>query len=153
MARSTSSAVPWATRRSLPFFTSVSYCTTLFFGMPMLYSPAPRAVSPPVTTALFERADDPHDERSRHEQLTDARHPEERGAEQQPPEAAPEGPQLAPVLHAVAGVVVADDMLFRVVILADDRQLLHVEAVLLKFADGVFGLVVGLEDRDDGVLV
>jgi hypothetical protein len=36
LARATSSDDPWTTRRSLSFFTSVSYCTTLFFGMPML---------------------------------------------------------------------------------------------------------------------
>ena len=44
MARSTSLTVPWATRRSFPFFTSVSHCMTLFFAIPMLYSPAPREV-------------------------------------------------------------------------------------------------------------
>jgi hypothetical protein len=70
---------------------------------------------------------------------------------QKPPEASPKGPQLAPVQHAVAGGVVADDVLFRVEVLADDRQLLHVEAVLLKLADGVFSLVVRSKYRDDGV--
>jgi hypothetical protein len=50
-----------------------------------------------------------------------------------PQKPTPEGPHLAPVHHAVAGGVVTDDVLFRVVILAHDRQLLHVEAVFLKF--------------------
>ena len=44
-------------------------------------------------------------------------------------------------------------MFFRVHILADDRQLLHVEAVLLKFADRFLGLVVRVKNSDDRVFV
>ena len=36
----------------MPFFTWVSYCRTLLFGMPTLYIAAPRALSPPITAAL-----------------------------------------------------------------------------------------------------
>ena len=55
--------------------------------------------------------------------------------------------------HAVAGVVIPDDMLIRVVILTDDRKLLHVEAALLEFANSVLGLVVRFEDSDHAVLI
>ena len=60
--------------------------------------------------------------------------------------------QFPPVHHTVAGVVVADNMLIRVVILADDRQLLHVEAALLEFANSVFSLAVRFINSYDGVL-
>jgi hypothetical protein len=43
-------------------------------------------------------------------------------------------------------------MLFRVVILTNDRQLLHIEAVLLEFADRALSLLVCCKDRDHGVL-
>ena len=56
---------------------------------------------PPRQDCAFERTDDPHDERPRHEHLTNARHPEKRGAEdpqrppQRPPQKAPCLPQYA----------------------------------------------------------
>jgi len=62
-------------------------------------------------------------------------------------------PPVCPVHHAVAGVVVADDMLVGVIILADDRQLLHVEATLLEFANCIFSFVVRCKDSRHGVLV
>src|ERR1022692_3843268 len=52
---------------------------------------AAEGTDPAYDGGAFESADDPPDERSGHEQRTNARHPEERGAEQQPPEAAPKG--------------------------------------------------------------
>jgi hypothetical protein len=53
------------------------------------------------------------------------------GPEQHPPDTTPEGALLAPVPHAVAGVIVSDDVLVGMVILPDDRQLLHVIPSLL----------------------
>jgi hypothetical protein len=46
-----------------------------------------------------------------------------------------------------------DDMLIRVVILANDRKLLHVEAALLEFANSVFRAVVRCKDSDNGILL
>ena len=54
----------------------------------------------------------------------------------------PEGPLLAPDLHAVAGVVVADDMLLGVIALAHDGQLRHIEPRPLECLDAGFRLGV-----------
>nr|WP_218120460.1 hypothetical protein [Nitrosomonas sp. Nm132] len=60
---------------------------------------------------------------------------------QKPPQ---KGPQFAPDLHAVTGVIVADDVLFGVIILAHDGQFLHVESRPLEFFDARFCLGVGV---------
>ena len=39
----------------MPAFTLASYCRTLFFGMPMLTSAAPRALIPPTRSAWVRR--------------------------------------------------------------------------------------------------
>src|SRR5579863_1898390 len=99
----------------------------------------------------FERANDPRHQRSRDDHRTNDWQPKERRAEQHAPETAPKRSQLAPVLHPLANVVVADDVLFRLVIPADDRELLHVEATPLKFTDGLFRLIMGFKYGDNGV--
>lgn len=66
-----------------------------------------------------------------------------------PPQATPEGPQLSPDLHAVAGVVVADDMFLGVIVLAHDGELLHVKPGPLEFLDAGFCLGVRAVDPDD----
>src|SRR5580704_2466955 len=50
----------------------------------------------------------------------------------------PESALPPPILHAVSRVVVADDVLVRVVVPPNDRQLLHVEARFLKFLHRAF---------------
>jgi hypothetical protein len=60
--------------------------------------------------------------------------------------AAPKGPQFAPYFHAVANVVVADDVLLGVIVLAHDGQFLHVEPRPLEFFDARFCLDVRVED-------
>ena len=65
---------------------------------------------------------------------------------QQSPKATPKGPQFAPDLHAVTGVVVADDVLLGVIVLAHDGQFLHVEPRPLEFFDARFCLGVGVVD-------
>ena len=49
-----------------------------------------------------------------------------------PPEASPERANFAPILHAVARVVVAHRMLICVVSLPNNRQFLHVDSAALK---------------------
>jgi len=68
------------------------------------------------------------------------------GSKKKSLEATPERTHLAPVHHAVARVVVADDMFICVRVLRSDREALHVDAGLLQFLDGVFGLFVGVID-------
>ena len=50
---------------------------------------------------------------------------------------------LAPVLHAVAGVIVSDDLLVGVIILADDGHFLHIKPRLLQFLHCFLCLSVG----------
>ena len=64
---------------------------------------------------------------------SDARNGEESRPEQHPPDATPEGALPAPILHAVAGVIVSDHVLVGVIILADDGHLLHVKPRPLQF--------------------
>ncbi len=68
--------------------------------------------------------------------------------DQQAPQPAPEGPPLPPHLHAIAGGVVPDDVLFGVIVLPHDGQLLHVEPRPLEFFDRRFCLGVGGVDTD-----
>ena len=84
----------------------------------MLYSPAPKALKPADDHGAFQRSDNPTDQRAEHHEGTDAWDNEESRPKQQTPKAAPKGPQLAPDLHAVTGIVVADDVLFGVIVLA-----------------------------------
>src|ERR1017187_4477604 len=88
----------------------------------------------PDDGAFCEGANDPADQRAQHHEEPDARDEKKGGAEQHAPEGAPERTPLAPPFHAIAGIVKADDVLFGLVILADNRQLLHVEASVLEGA-------------------
>ena len=76
----TSSADPWATSRSWPFFTWVSYSSTLFLGMPALSVRRQRA-EPAHHHGTFERGDDPDNDWSSRQHGPNARDPEERGTE------------------------------------------------------------------------
>ena len=91
----------------------------------------------------FQRTNNPGREWPAHEQGADARNEEERGAEHQAPDATPERAHFAPVLHAVAGIVVADDLLVRVIVASNDGKLLHVKAGGLQLFDRSFGFSVG----------
>jgi len=68
----------------------------------------------------FQCPDNPTYNRPGHEQRPDAGNQKERGAEQQAPKPAPEGSQFPPVFHAVPGIVIADHVLIRVIVAADD---------------------------------
>jgi len=66
------------------------------------------------------------------------------------PEPAPKCAPFAPVFHPVACVIEADDILFRLVVAADDSQLLDVKPTTLQLLDGVFCcrvLAVNCNDR------
>ena len=53
-------------------------------------------------------------------------------------------PDLAPVPHPVAGVVVSDNTLLCAIVLADNRQFFHVKAGLLQLFYGLFRLGVAV---------
>src|SRR4029450_4254077 len=108
LAVATSSAVPCAITRNLSALRAVSYSTMLSVGMAILDSPAPRARTPP---------NDPASQRHEHDEGTNARDKKEGPPEQQAPQPAPKGPPCAPELHTVAGVIIADDVLFRLRVL------------------------------------
>jgi len=65
------------------------------------------------------------------------------GSEQHPPDTTPEGGLLAPIFHSVTGVVVSDDLLVDMIILADDGHLFHIESRLLEFLHSFLCLRVG----------
>ena len=106
LALATSFAVPWARRRNLSDLSAASYFTTLSLGIPMLYSPAPSALTPPTTTApssapIIHATNGPADQ-----YRPNPWDGEKRGAEQHSPNPSPESAEFAPVLHAVAGIIV-----------------------------------------------
>jgi hypothetical protein len=76
---------------------------------------------------------------------------EEGGSEQHPPQAAPEGAHFVPVLHAVAGVIVSDDVLIGMIIFANDGHFLHVKPRPLQFLDCFLSLGVGFVNGYDQV--
>src|SRR4030095_10907761 len=96
----------------------------------------------------LQRADPRRGEGPRQDDGTDARDDEESGSEEHTPQPTPEGPDPAPGLHAIAGVVVADHVLLGVVVLAHDGELLHVEAPALKRLYRLLRFVVGVVDGD-----
>src|SRR6185437_1091997 len=55
--------------------------------------------------------DDPSDQRPGHQYWPDTWNGKESSSKQHPPDTAPEGALLAPVLHPVAGIIVSDDVL------------------------------------------
>lgn len=91
--------------------------------------------------------DNPANERTSYEDRPDSRYGECSGPKQQSSESTPERSHFAPILHAIAGIVVANDMFIRVRILRGNRKALHIDACLLQFFDRVFGLLVGVIDR------
>ena len=88
-----------------------------------------------------------------HEQRPDAGNQKEPGTKQQAPKPAPEGSQFSPVFHAVAGIVIADDVFIRVIVATNDGEFFHVKPRLLEFLDGGFGFDVGFENRHDGIVL
>ena len=134
----TSSAVPCATRTNLPALIDVSYFTTLFLGMPRLKGPAPRALTPPTTIAPSRARDDPVDNGAGSNNGPDAWADQERPTDEHTPEPAPKCAPSAPVFHPVACVVEADDILLRLIVAADDGQLLDVKPTTLPLLDGIF---------------
>jgi hypothetical protein len=60
---------------------------------------------------------------------------------------------VRPELHTVAGIVVADDVLFGVSVLPHDRQFLQVKPRLLECLDGRFRLGMGRVDTDHCVVL
>src|SRR5207248_7449440 len=61
-------------------------------------------------------------ERSGNQHRSYAGDHEESGSYEEAPEPSPEGAHLAPILHAVAGVVVADHLFLRVIFLARSEE-------------------------------
>src|ERR1700733_14170176 len=79
----------------------------------------------------FESRYDPGDDRAGHEHGAHAGDEEERRAYEQAPDSAPKCTELAPVFHSVASIIIADDLFFGVIVFANNRKLLHIEAGLL----------------------
>jgi hypothetical protein len=101
----------------------------------------------------FQSPDNPTDNRPGHEQRPNAGNQKEPGSKQQAPKPAPKGPQFSPVFHAVAGIVIADDVFIRVIVAAHDGEFFHVKPRLLEFLDGGFGFDVGFENCHDGIVL
>src|SRR5208282_2279371 len=86
----------------------------------------------------FQPSNDPSHQRPSHQNGSQTWDGKESCSKQQPPDTAPKGAHLAPIFHAVAGVVETDYMLFGMEIPAHDRQFLHIESGPMKFLDGCF---------------
>ena len=100
----------------------------------------------------LQRPHDPRYHGARGENGPEARDREEGGPEEEAPDAAPEGPELPPVLHPIPGAVVPRHVLFGVVVFPDDGQLGHVVPGLLEFPHGRLRVRMGVVDRHHRVL-
>jgi hypothetical protein len=65
---------------------------------------------------------------------------------QKPP---PERTNFAPILHAVAGIVVADHLIIGVVALPNDRQFVHVDSAPLKLFHRPIRIRMSVINRDN----
>src|SRR6185369_11537576 len=101
----------------------------------------------------FQCSDNPDCQWTEHKKWTNSWNNEKGRPEQQPPKSAPECSPLAPDLHAVTGIVITDDMFLRVIVLANNGELLHVETCQLKFFDAGFCFDVSVENPCYGVML
>src|ERR1700679_1179888 len=99
---------------------AVSYVTMLSFGIPMLYRPPPMALKPPTTTAFSRPATIQATNGPPTSTGPIAGTQKNAAPNNRPQRAAPESAPLPPGLHAFSRVVVANDLLVRVIILPHD---------------------------------
>jgi hypothetical protein len=101
----------------------------------------------------FKRARQRGHDRPCHCHQTHTRQHEHRRREQETPDGPPEGPKTAPRLDPVTCRVEAHWMLLTVIALADQRELLDVEACAIERLDGVFGFNMRIEDIKGNVFL
>ena len=100
----------------------------------------------------LQGGNDPPDDWAGRNQWADAGNHEKCGPKQHSPYAAPESAVFAPMLHPLAGRVIAHDIFLRVISLSDNLQPFHVEGGLLQLFDRVFRLRVLIEYRNDRIV-
>ena len=115
--------------------------------------PRTQSAHAPHNGGSFQSADDPADQRTSDNQRADTGNKEKSGAKQEAPEATSKSTKLTPALHPVAGIVVTHHVLFRVVVFADNRELLHVKPRFLEFPDRALGLGMGVVNGDATVFL
>jgi len=128
---------------NLPLFTAVSYSDTAL-GCPRCKSGTQRAQTTHHHRA-FQSPDNPADERPGHKQRPNAGNQKERGTKQQAPNP-PRTRQLAPVFHTVPGIVIADHVLIRVIVAANDWIVSSCQSRFLQFLTAGFGFDVRFEN-------
>src|SRR4029434_1557696 len=102
-----------------------------------------KGAQPPHHYCSFQGTNDPAHEGTEHHKGADTGNKKEARPDQQAPEPAPKGPPFPPDLHAIAGSVVPNDVLFGVIILPHDRQFLDVAPRALEGFDRRFRLDMG----------
>src|ERR1017187_5069322 len=107
------------------------------------------SADPADNNRSLKACDNPANQRTCNENWSNAWYCKECGSKEQSPEATPECSNLAPVLHPVTSVVVADDMFIDVRASARDREALHVDSGLLERLNGAFRLLVRVVDGDN----
>src|SRR5579863_638158 len=110
------------------------------------YEAGAHSAHSPNNSGAFKTGNDPGHQRTSHENRPETRYSEHRRSEQQSPKSTPERAHFAPVLHAVAGVVVTDHVFVSVCVSRGNREALHVDTGLLQFLDGVLRLLVRVID-------
>jgi hypothetical protein len=138
----TASGEPWTINRNLSVFNAASYLMTLSFGMPILTRACSESADPADNNRSLKACDNPANQWTSNENWSNARYRKQRGSKQKSPEPAPECSDLAPVLHPVASVVIANDMFIGVRASARNREALHIDPCLLERPDGAFRLLV-----------
>jgi hypothetical protein len=115
----------------------VSYFTMLSLGIPRLNRPAPRALNPPTkiapsSAAMIQVTTDPAAMTGPMPGINKNAAPNSN-----PHKTAPKRAQLAPIFHAVAGIVEADDVLFSMIIATNNREFLDVESRTLELLNSI----------------
>src|SRR5579863_10012035 len=132
--------------RRLVFYDAV-------FGNAEAEQSCTQSAESPHNDCSFQGRDDPGDNGASSNNGPDAGDNQKRRTEKHSPEPAPKCAPFAPVFHSVACVVETDDIFFRLIIAADDGQLLDVKPATLQLLDGIFCCGVLTENRNNRVLV
>ena len=97
-----------------------------------------KCAQPADNDRVLDAGDRNGGEISKHDDMPDEGNGHEQAAKEQSPKTAPERTARAPKLDPVASIVKADDLFVGMVTLADNAEVLHLEAGRGQFFDGCF---------------
>ena len=100
----------------------------------------------------FDQGNDHDPKMAEHDDRSNNGKSQKHSAEKKSPETAPERPVFALELHSVGNVIEADYFFLRMVALADDAKIFHVEAAVHQLVHGSVYLVVVIKGCNHNVI-